>query len=81
MILPASGSAKDLAVYLAEGSFDEGIADYFSMSRPFIREPDLINRWKSGDLSRATCLSDNMCYGPAMKGYGIYCVTEKRQKR
>jgi len=66
---------------VAERLIDEGVADYISMSRPFIREPDLINRWKSGDLSRATCLSDNMCYGPASKGDGIYCVTEEKQKR
>jgi 2,4-dienoyl-CoA reductase-like NADH-dependent reductase (Old Yellow Enzyme family) len=65
---------------VAERLIDEGVADYISMSRPFIREPDLINRWKSGDLSRATCLSDNMCYGPARKGHGIYCVTEEKQK-
>jgi 2,4-dienoyl-CoA reductase-like NADH-dependent reductase (Old Yellow Enzyme family) len=65
---------------VAERLIDEGVADYISMSRPFIREPDLINRWRSGDLSRATCLSDNMCYIPARKGEGIYCLTEERQR-
>lgn len=65
---------------VAERLVDEGVADYISMSRPFIREPDLINRWKSGDLSKAACLSDNLCFEPAMKGDGIYCVTEERQK-
>jgi 2,4-dienoyl-CoA reductase-like NADH-dependent reductase (Old Yellow Enzyme family) len=65
---------------VAERLVDEGVVDYISMSRPFIREPDLINRWKSGDLSRATCLSDNMCYGPAREGKGIYCVTEEKQR-
>ena len=58
----------------------EGHADYISMCRPLIREPDLINRWKAGDRSKATCASDNMCFGPARKGQGIYCVTEERQK-
>jgi 2,4-dienoyl-CoA reductase-like NADH-dependent reductase (Old Yellow Enzyme family) len=66
---------------VAERLVTEGMADFISMSRPFIREPDLINRWKSGDLSRAACLSDNLCYGPTQKGEGIYCVTEARQKR
>jgi 2,4-dienoyl-CoA reductase-like NADH-dependent reductase (Old Yellow Enzyme family) len=65
---------------VAERLVDKGVADYISMSRPFIREPDLINRWKSGDLSKAACLSDNLCYEPAMRGDGIYCVTEERQK-
>jgi 2,4-dienoyl-CoA reductase-like NADH-dependent reductase (Old Yellow Enzyme family) len=66
---------------VAERLIEDGVADYFSMARPLIREPDLINRWKSGDRSRATCLSDNMCFGPARKGDGIYCVTEEKQKR
>jgi 2,4-dienoyl-CoA reductase-like NADH-dependent reductase (Old Yellow Enzyme family) len=49
------------------------------MSRPLIREPDLINRWKDGDRQKAACLSDNQCFAPAMAGEGIYCVTEKKQ--
>ena len=53
-------------------------ADYISMSRPFIREPGLINRWKSGDFAPSTCLSDNQCFAPAIAGEGIYCVMEKR---
>ncbi len=65
---------------VAERLVHDKIADYISMSRPFIREPALINRWKSGDLGKATCLSDNMCFGPGSKGQGIYCVTEERQR-
>lgn len=66
---------------VAEQLVTEGIADFISMSRPLIREPDLINRWKSGDLKRSACDSDNLCFGPAVKGEGMYCVTEKRQKK
>jgi 2,4-dienoyl-CoA reductase-like NADH-dependent reductase (Old Yellow Enzyme family) len=65
--------------HLAEQLMDEGYADYISMSRPFIREPGLVNRWASGDRSKATCLSDNLCRGPLMDGGGIYCVVEKQQ--
>jgi len=52
----------------------DGSADYFSMSRPLIREPGLPNRWKSGDLRRAACISCLGCFGPARKGEGIRCV-------
>ena len=51
-----------------------GIADYFSMSRPLIREPGLPARWKSGDRRRAACISCLGCFGPARKGDGISCV-------
>ena len=51
-----------------------GTADYFSMSRPLIREPGLPKRWQSGDLKRAACISCLGCFGPARKGNGISCV-------
>ena len=66
---------------VAERLVDKGVTDYISLSRPFIREPGLINRWKSGDLQKAACISDNQCFEPAMKGKGIYCITEERDKQ
>ena len=63
---------------VAERLVDKGIADYISLCRPLIREPNLINRWKQGDTSRATCLSDNLCFKPTRAGQGLYCVTEER---
>jgi len=66
---------------VAERLVDDGTTDYVSLCRPLIREPDLINRWKSGDLSKAACISDNGCFQPGMAGEGIYCVMEKREKQ
>lgn len=71
------GGMRSFAV--AERLVNEGIADYISMSRPFIREPHLVNRWGNGDLRKAACLSDNQCFGPGIKGDGICCVTEERE--
>ena len=59
---------------------EEGLADYISMCRPLIREPDLISRWQSGDRRKAECKSDNQCFKPGMEGKGIYCVTREREK-
>ncbi len=64
---------------VAERLVHQNVADYISMSRPFIREPHLIARWKAGDMRPASCISDNQCFGPAMKGQGIYCLTEERE--
>ncbi|MFO7685473.1 MAG: hypothetical protein R6V60_05230 [Desulfobacterales bacterium] len=60
---------------------DKGITDFVSLCRPRIREPNLINRLKSGDLRKAGCISDNGCFQPGMAGEGIYCVVEKRGKQ
>jgi 2,4-dienoyl-CoA reductase-like NADH-dependent reductase (Old Yellow Enzyme family) len=73
------GGVRSLKV--AEKLYDEGYADYFAMSRPFIREPDLVARWASGDLEKATCQSDNLCRGPLLEGEGIYCVVEKKKEK
>jgi len=54
-----------------------GEADFFSMARPLIREPGLVNRWSSGDRSTARCISCNGCFLPGLKEGGIYCVVER----
>jgi 2,4-dienoyl-CoA reductase-like NADH-dependent reductase (Old Yellow Enzyme family) len=41
---------------------DDGVADFMSLSRPLIREPKLIKRWKDGDLGKAKCVSCNQCF-------------------
>ena len=40
--------------------------ELLSISRPLIREPELMNRWQSGDTSPAKCISCNMCYQTPM---------------
>ena len=63
---------------VAEQLVKEGLADYIALCRPLIREPHLINRWKSGDIKKATCRSDNLCFRPIVSGKGIYCVVEEK---
>ena len=65
---------------IAEKTINEDAMDYISMSRPFIREPDLANRWKRGDTAPAKCISCNSCFLPGIKEGGIYCVVEKKLK-
>jgi 2,4-dienoyl-CoA reductase-like NADH-dependent reductase (Old Yellow Enzyme family) len=54
-----------------------GKVDYFAMSRPLIREPDLPSRWAAGDRTRAACVSCSGCFMPASKGEGIRCTQVK----
>jgi len=63
----------------AENIIKEGIADFISMCRPLIYEPDLPNRWESGDLSPAKCISCNSCHVVMQKG-PVYCVTKKKRE-
>ncbi|MHC4297831.1 MAG: NADH:flavin oxidoreductase [Planctomycetota bacterium] len=74
LILVGGVRSIEVAEQLVEG----GTTDYISMSRPFIREPDIVNRWKAGDRARSSCKSDNLCFRPGLKGEGIYCVPKMR---
>jgi 2,4-dienoyl-CoA reductase-like NADH-dependent reductase (Old Yellow Enzyme family) len=44
---------------------EKGVADIISMSRPFIKEPDIVRRLKSGQSS-STCNSCNLCGSDAV---------------
>lgn len=63
----------------AEGFVNDDVCDLISMSRPLIREPNLIRRWKEGDRAIAECMSDNLCFKPARSGEGLYCLLKKKQ--
>jgi len=69
---------------IAEKLLQDGTTDFISLSRPFIYEPDLPNRWKSGDTSPALCTSCNKCLSTGRPG-PVFCPiqrkAEKRKKR
>ncbi len=54
------GGIRSLSVM--EKLIKDGICDFVSMSRPFIREPELIRRWKDGSMEKAMCISCNQCF-------------------
>jgi len=55
---------------------EQELTDYIALCRPLIREPQLINRWQSGDTRKATCIYCNQCFIPTRAGEGLYCVVE-----
>lgn len=56
----------------------DGLADFISMSRPLIREPDLPRRWRLGDEAEAACVSCNRCIAAAIDGKGLRCMALER---
>jgi 2,4-dienoyl-CoA reductase-like NADH-dependent reductase (Old Yellow Enzyme family) len=58
-----------------------GTADLMALSRPLIREPELIRRWKEGDVRPADCISCGGCFNRDEAGkMHIYCRVLKKRR-
>ena len=51
--------------------------ELLSMSRALVREPNIINRWKSGDIKPSACIGCNACY----RTPGHKCIFVLRGKK
>ncbi len=59
-----------------EAALDQ--VDAVALCRPFIRQPDLANRWRSGE-TEATCISCNQCFEVGRK-QGLGCGQELKKQ-
>jgi 2,4-dienoyl-CoA reductase-like NADH-dependent reductase (Old Yellow Enzyme family) len=66
------------SVEMTEGLLSEEKVDYVAMSRPFIREPHLVRRWKSGDRSPSSCRTCGRCLLKAFRGHKVQCYRFKK---
>lgn len=57
----------------AEWILETGVADFISMARPLVREPNLPNKWRSGRRVAAQCTSCNRCAGEEDRGNKAKC--------
>jgi 2,4-dienoyl-CoA reductase-like NADH-dependent reductase (Old Yellow Enzyme family) len=57
-----------------------GDADFVSLCRPLICEPDLPNKMRQGVQERARCISGNRCW-PTKTGEGITCKHLKESQK
>ncbi len=57
----------------AERILETGAADFISMARPLVREPDLPNKWLAGRRVAAQCSSCNRCAGEEDRGNKAKC--------
>jgi 2,4-dienoyl-CoA reductase-like NADH-dependent reductase (Old Yellow Enzyme family) len=64
-----------------EQAIESGKADFVAICRPFIREPDLVKKWKAGDMKRTDCISCNLCFAESGKEGGTSCGFLKKQQK
>lgn len=73
LILVGGLRAFETMEYIVE----ENIADMVSLSRPLIRQPQLVKQWREGYQEPATCISCNGCLAALIQGQGAYCTVDK----
>lgn len=56
-----------------EEILEKGYVDFISMSRPFIREPFLVKRFKEGKVDVASCVSCNKCLAAVANNMPVRC--------
>ena len=66
------------SIGLMETLVENGEADFISLCRPLIKEPHIINAWRSGNRARADCISCNKCYERLLKGEALHCVLNEK---
>lgn len=61
-----------------EKILSEKKADLIALSRPFVRESDLIQKWENGISQNSECVSCNRCYKELISKNGLACYHKKR---
>jgi 2,4-dienoyl-CoA reductase-like NADH-dependent reductase (Old Yellow Enzyme family) len=71
------GGLRSFAVM--EEAIAGGDADFVSLSRPFIREPDIVNKWKNDHTYKVKCISCNKCFEAVLRREHLHCVHEEKK--
>jgi len=68
--VPVFGLGGNRTFKVMEAMIKEGKVDLISMSRPFIRDPFLVRKFRAGEVKKSECISCNKCLNPR----GIRCA-------
>lgn len=72
--IPVFGLGGIRSFSVMEKIIQKGKADLISMSRPFIREPFLVKKFRTGLIKKSECISCNKCFN--MRGIRCAELTE-----
>ena len=72
--IPVFGLGGNRTFAVMERNVREGRADLVSLSRPLIRDPYLVRKFRLGEVVKSACISCNKCFNPR----GIACGDLKK---
>lgn len=70
--IPVFGLGGNRTFSVMERFVLEGKSDFISLSRPLVREPDLVRKFRLGLAVRSDCISCNKCFNP--RGLACYAI-------
>ncbi len=73
------GGLRDFS--LMEEVIERSEADLVSLSRPLIREPNLVAEWQAGSRRRPACISCNQCYEAIRRLEPLRCIQAERKNQ
>ena len=73
--IPVFGLGGIRTFSVMERIIGEGKADLISMSRAFIRDPSLVQKFRDGEIQKSECISCNRCFNLR----GISCADLKKE--
>lgn len=59
----------------------DGVCDIVALSRPLIREPDLVQHWRADPHYVAQCISCSACHAAIKKDLGYFCPVARAQQK
>ena len=59
---------------------ERGEADFISICRPLVREPNLVHKFRTGQVEVAACISCNKCAGHVFNNLPLQCMQLKRNR-
>jgi len=59
-----------------EEVIENGIADFISMCRPFIKDPNVVNKFKNKEIERVSCVSCNKCFAGVANNLPVACYNK-----
>ena len=68
--IPVFGLGGFRTFRVMEEAVSSGRVDLISVSRPLIRDPDLVREFRTGETDKSACMSCNKCFNPR----GIRCA-------
>ncbi|MGA2586421.1 MAG: NADH:flavin oxidoreductase [Candidatus Aminicenantales bacterium] len=72
--VPVFGLGGNRTFAMMERFVKDGKVDLISLSRPLIRQPDLVKKFRAGEIAMSDCISCNKCFNPR----GIVCAQPKK---